>query len=134
MKFLLKLLVVTMFAYSSLLAHGMPNTPFGISSFVTSIPSFYTYEISRAKTPEEKRKAKLMKFVDENLEKLQVDIAKGEGETLDTYGSFYKIADMKAWRETLQESYEPIFFIGKVAKPSGGVYAYLDMLSRKFEP
>jgi len=120
---------------SFLLAHGIPDTPFGMTSFATAIPTFGSYDMTtRTKTPAEKRKAKLMKFVDDNLEQLQVEIAKGEGETLDTYGSFYKIADKKAWRETLQESYEPIFFIGKVAKPSGGVYAYLDMLSRKFEP
>jgi len=128
--------IVPIFALSHfmLFAHGQPDTPFGITSFVTAIPSFYTYDVSRTKTPTEKRKAKLMKFVDDNLEQLQIDIAQGEGETLDTFGSFYKIADMNAWRETLQESYGVIFFIGKKAKPSGGVYAYLDMLSRKFEP
>ncbi len=128
------LLLFLSFGFSTLLAHGQPDNPIGISSFVTSIPTFGTYGISRAKTPEEKKKAKLMKFVDDNLEELQIEIAKGEGENMDTFASFYNIADMKAWRETLQESYESIFFIGKVAKPSGGVYAYLDMLSRKFEP
>jgi len=120
---------------SFLLAHGQPNTPLGMTSFATAIPTFGTYDMTtRTKTPAEKRKAKLMKFVDDNLEQLQIEIAKGEGETMDTFASFYQIADMKAWREMLQESYEMIFFIANVAKPSGGVYAYLDMLSRKFEP
>jgi len=135
MKKVLKPLIFVTLSYSIVSAHGIPDTPFGMTSFATAIPTFGTYDMTtRTKTPAEKRKAKLMKFVDDNLEQLQVEIAKGEGETLDTYGSFYKIADMKAWRETLQESYEPIFFIGKTPKPSGGVYAYLDMLSRKFEP
>jgi hypothetical protein len=134
MKKVLKPLIVLTISYAVVSAHGQPESPMGMTSFVTAIPTFGTYEISRTKTSEEKRKAKLMKFVDENLEQLQIEAAKGEGETLDTFASFYKIADMKAWRETIQESYEPIFFIGKTPKPSGGVYAYLDMLSRKFEP
>jgi hypothetical protein len=134
MKKVLKPLIVLIFSCSVVSAHGQPESPIGMTSFVTAIPTFATSEMSRAKTPQEKRKAKLMKFVDENLEQLQIEAAKGEGETLDTFASFYKIADMKAWRETVQESYEPIFFIGKTPKPSGGVYAYLDMLSRKFEP
>lgn len=122
------------FSLSRVSAHGMPDNPLGMTTFVTAIPTLLTYDASREKTPKEKRKAKIMKFVDDNLEQLQVEIAKGEGETMDTFASFYKIADMKAWRETLQESYELIFFIGNEANSSGGVYAYLDMLSRKFEP
>jgi hypothetical protein len=132
---MLKIFMLLVLSLSCVSAHGQPNNPFGITSFVTAIPTFGTYDMTtRTKTPAEKRKAKLMKFVDDNLEQLQIEISKGEGETMDTFAFFYQISDMKAWRETLQESYEMIFFIGNVAKPSGGVYAYLDMLSRKFEP
>jgi len=135
MKKVLKPLIFVTLSCSIVSAHGQPDTPLGMTSFATAIPTFGTYDMTtRTKTPAEKRKAKLMKFVDDNFEELQVDIAKGEGETMDTFASFYKIADMKVWRETLQTSYQSIFFMGKVAKSSGGVYAHLDMLSRKFEP
>ena len=45
------------FSFSTVSAHGLPDNPIGISSFVTAIPTVLTYDISRSKTPEEKGKA-----------------------------------------------------------------------------
>jgi hypothetical protein len=113
---------VSLFAYTI-------ESPIDISLCTTVKTAFSTYDISRNRSLSEKKKIKVIKFIDDNKEQLQVDIAKGEGEVLDTYGSFYDISDKKAWRKTLQENYNEIFFIGKKAKSSEEVYSYLDSLS-----
>jgi len=48
-------------------------------------------------------------FIKANYVQIQIDIANGDGEHLDTLASFYNIKDIPAWKAYLQKNYTSIF-------------------------
>lgn len=49
------------------------------------------------------------KFVDDNMDKLALDISKGHGESLDTLAILLKIEDKKKFSSTLQANFDKLF-------------------------
>ena len=70
----------------------------------TMLPS-YTSVMHNAPHPYAKRK----RFIKENFESLKDEIAKGEGEHLDTLATLYSIDDVERWKHYLQTHFEEIF-------------------------
>ena len=50
-----------------------------------------------------------MKFVNDNMDKLALDISSGQGETLETLATLLKIEDKAAFSATLQANFENIY-------------------------
>jgi len=77
-----------------------------------------TTNISKPSDSKKPQISKSLQFIMDNRESLEVEVAKGEGETLDTLATLYhevKEEDQEAWKLKLQENYEQIFH------PNGGV-------------
>jgi len=99
--------------------------------FTTAAPTEYSSYLSEPSNSKKLQFPKSLEFIMNNREALEVEVAKGEGETLDTLATLYeelKEEDKEAWKLKLQENYEPIFH------PDGGVAAdeYVDYKLRSF--
>jgi hypothetical protein len=82
MKKIFKIITIFTCSLSLTSAHGMPDNPLGISTMVTMVPTLYVSDISKSKTPKEKKENTTIKFIENNFESLQIEIAKGEGKEL----------------------------------------------------
>ncbi len=56
------------------------------------------------------------KFVGDNMDALAVDIAKGEGEYVDTLAAMLEVSDTVAFKSTLQDNFDNIFTADSSAK------------------
>ena len=129
-----QLKITTLFYISTTLtqAYGMPDNPFAISSIVTVSPTLYVSHISKDKTPKERKAQRAITFIEENLETLQEEVAKGEGETLDTLATFFTINNTDSWKKYLQEHYQQVFFLNE-PRDVFSVYVYIeDITQREF--
>jgi predicted transcriptional regulator len=94
----------------------MPLEWWEIPFVITSSPSFTTTTSLDKKETPKGYTSETFEFVKNNRETLQVQVAKGEGEALDTLASIYKnmnehyITDIDKWKKTLQENYDEIFY------------------------
>jgi len=124
---------VTLFCITTSLAqaHGMPSNPLGISSIVTIAPTLYISDFSKSKTaPKERKGKKTIKFIEDNLETLKEEVAKGEGETLETLATFFTINNKSAWKAYLQKHYQQVFFLNK-PRDAFSVYVYIEDITRR---
>ena len=110
-------------------AHGIETwmVPF----LTTTAPTSYTTDSLTPSNSKQYQPSKSLQFIIDNREALEVEVAKGEGETLDTLATLYdelKEEDKEAWKLRLQENYEQIFH------PDGGIAAdeYVDYMVRSF--
>jgi len=120
--------VLALFTMTTLLsAHGLEWWMF---PFITTYaPTDYSTYISTPSNSKKPQISKSLQFINDNREVLEVEVAKGEGETLDTLATLYdelKEENKEAWKSKLQENYEQIFH------PDGGVAAdeYVDYMFR----
>jgi len=93
--------------------------------FTTVAPTEYSSYISEPSNSKKLQMSKSLHFIMDNREVLEVEVAKGEGETLDTLATLYdELNDKETWKSKLQENYEEIFH------PNGGVAAdeYVDYM------
>jgi len=130
MKTILKTFTLLHLTTSLIQAHGMPDNPFAISSIVTISPTIYISGISKSKTPKEKKADRTIKFIEDNLETLKVEIAEGEGETLDTLATFFTINNLTEWKSYLQEHYQQVFFLNK-PRDAFSIYLYIKDITRR---
>ena len=129
----MKKIIILPFIYSSfLLSHGLEwwMVPFAI----TSSPSIYTSASLEKKKPHG-YSSETFEFVRDNREELQIEVAQGEGELLDTLATFYDKMDKKyvpnreEWKAKLQKNYEKIFFIkGEPFSDEDVDYMLFDMI------
>ena len=56
------------------------------------------------------------KFVDENMDAIAIDIAKGEGEYVDTLATMLEVSDTVAFKAALQDNFDNIFTADASAK------------------
>jgi len=109
-------------------AHGQESwmTPF----FTTTAPTSYTTHISKPSGTTKPKISQSLQFIMDNREELALEVAKGEGERLDTIATLYKGIDKKnkdAWKLRLQENYEKIFSIDGVVTSD----EYVDYMFRR---
>ena len=132
MKTILKIIIIFQVTTSLTQAHGTPDNPFAISSMVTVSPTFYATHISKRKTPKKRKEEKTIKFIEDNLEILQEEVAKGKGETLNTLATFFTINNTTEWKTYLQEHYQQVFFLNE-PRDAFSVYVYIeDITQREF--
>ena len=103
------------------------NITIGTWTRVVDVP-FY-YHLSTPSNSKKPQMPKSLQFIKDNREVLEVEVAKGEGETLDTLATLYDEVNeenKEMWKSKLQENYEQIFH------PDGGVAAdeYVDYMFR----
>jgi len=111
MKKLLKITILSTTLSSSLFAHGQPDNIFGMSTMVSILPTVYVSNTSsHSKTPREQKKATAQKFIEENRESLEMEVAQGEGEKLDTLATLYDVKEKSQWKKSLQKNYKEIFY------------------------
>jgi len=111
MKKIVKTTIFATILSSSLFAHGQPDNIFGMSTMVTVMPTVYVSNTSsKSKTPKEQKQATAQQFIEENRESLEVEVAQGEGEKLDTLATLYEVKEKSKWKRGLQENYEEIFY------------------------
>jgi len=110
MKKILKTTILVTSISSSLFGHGQPDNVFGMSTILTFVPTLYVTKVSRDKTPQEKKRAEVQQFIEENRESLEVEVAQGEGEKVDTLATLYDVKEKASWKSSLQENYEKIFY------------------------
>ena len=120
MKKILKITTLVTSISSALFAHGQPDTVFGMSTLLTIMPTIYITEVSSHKTSTEQKEAQTQKFIEENRESLEVEVAKGNGEKLDTLATLYGVKEKELWKSSLQENYKQIFY-KKDAKPKSSI-------------
>ena len=130
MKNILRILIIIQITPILSQAHGMPDNPFAITSMVTISPTIYISGISKSKTPKKRKEEKTIKFIEDNLETLQEEVAKGKGETLDTLATFFTISDVGTWKTYLQEHYKQVFFLNK-PRDAFGIYVYINDITRR---
>ena len=128
----IKYLFISILSTPFLLAHGMPDNPLFLTTMSPTISTVYVGGISKSKklSPKAEERERIEKFVADNFESLQIEIAEGDGETLDTLATFYDIKDLKAWKSYLQVNYQKVFFLN-VPKDSFGVYVYIDDITKR---
>jgi len=106
-------------------AHGIEWWMF---PFITTYaPTDYTTHISTPDKSKEDSVSKSLQFIIDNRESLEIEVAKGEGEGLETLATLYvEIEDKEAWKLMLQENYAKIF------QPDGLVASdeYVDYMLR----
>ena len=100
---MIKVTLLTSCMSISLFAHGQPDNILGMSTMVSVAP---TVSITDNKSEEETKEAVAQKFINDNQETLQVEMAQGEGESLDTLATLYGIEDKEVWKSSLQEHYQ----------------------------
>ncbi len=113
MKPIITILITLTFTANILSASGQ-NHPAIMSTSVVSYPTLKLTEISGNSSHREdkksNKKASVEKYIKENLQDLEIDIASGAGERLDTLATFYEIEDLDTWKIQLQKNYANIFY------------------------
>jgi len=133
MKKVFKITLIATLLTPSLFAHGQPDNPLGMTTMVTLAPTVYVSNASsHAKGARGQRKAEAQEFIENNRESLEVEVAQGEGEKLDTLATLYKVEDKKEWRSGLQENYEKIFYKKDEPKSSFEVTGELTLFVEKY--
>ncbi len=120
MRNIVKITILITSISSSLSAHGQPDTVFGMSTLLTVMPTIYITEVSKEKTPKAQKELQAQKFIEENRENLELEVAKGNGENLDTLATLYGVENKESWKNNLQENYEEIFY-KKDDKPKSSI-------------
>ena len=111
MKKIVKIFIFTTTFMTSLLGHGQPDNIFGMTTLLSMMPTVYVSNISsQSKTAKEKKEIMAQKFIEENRESLEVEVAQGEGEKLDTLATLYGVEEKNKWKSELQDNYETIFY------------------------
>jgi len=80
------------------------KTMLGITFMPTILPLYTTIQ-HNAPRPYFKQK----KFIEDNFDDLKEEIAKGEGEHLDTLGGMFNLKDTNRWKLYLQTNFEEIY-------------------------
>ena len=80
------------------------KTTIGITFMPTILPLYTTIQ-HNAPRPYFKQK----KFIEDNFDELKEEIAKGEGEHLDTLGGMFNLKDTERWKRYLQTNFEEIY-------------------------
>ena len=108
-------------------AHGIETwmVPF----LTTTAPTSYTTDSLALLVSKKPKLSESLQFIMDNREDLELEVAKGKGERLDTLATLYvevSEEDQEAWKLRLQENYEKIFH------PKGDVAAneYVDYMLR----
>ena len=86
-----------------------------ITVMPTIIPTYITVQYFNP-PPHIKRKQKIEKFINENFDSLKEEIAKGDGEYLNTLAVLYEVTNIPLWKEYLQNNFEEIYQEGKNRK------------------
>ena len=111
------LLLSPLFSYAQ-----QPVIPFEflqMSTAITLMPTFLpTYVTIKHYNPQHqlKNREEIERFINENFESLKIEIAKGEGEYLDTLAELYNLKDKPSWKSYLQHHFEEIYQKGKEKK------------------
>ena len=128
----IRLLLISMLSSSLLLAHGMPDNPLFLTTMSPTLSTVYVTGMSKSKklSPKAEKRERIKQFISDNFESLQVEVAEGEGETLETLATFYDLHALKSWKSFLQEHYQEVFFLNK-PKDSFGVYVYIDDITKR---
>jgi hypothetical protein len=96
----------------------------------TILPTYVTVQHFNP-PPHVKRRQEIEKFFNENFESLKEEIAKGEGEYLDTLVLLYEVENTSLWKEYLQCNFEEIYQEGKSEKE---ILNHIDnVTNRKFK-
>ena len=80
----------------------------GATLMPTILPTYVTV-MHFNPPPYLKRQREIYKFIKENLESLKEEIAKGEGEYLDTLATLYELKEKERWKIYLQSHFNEIF-------------------------
>ena len=125
---LIFLLLFMLTINSSAKIHGISDlikTTIGITFMPTILPLYTTIQ-HNAPRPYFKQK----EFIEDNFDELKEEIAKGEGEHLDTLGGMFNLKDMERWKLYLQTNFEEIY---QNDKRQGDVIQYiLDITLNEF--
>ena len=99
------LFLLTMFLFSSNLKEGFRT----VTIFTTT-----TQQTTALYMSTKKGNSKRLTFIKDNIDDIQIQIAQGEGEHLDTLAHLYAIEDVAMWKNDLQENYSKIFAMNHV--------------------
>lgn len=80
----------------------------GATLMPTILPTYVTV-MHFNPPPYLKRQREIYKFIEKNLESLKEEIAKGEGEYLDTLATLYELKEKERWKIYLQSHFNEIF-------------------------
>ena len=98
-----------------------------MSTGATMSPTFttmnYTYE-----PPYLKKRKEIKNFINNNFETLKVEIAEGQGETLSTLASFYRINDLDKWKLHLQSHFKEVF----ISENSEDTFNYINEITHNY--
>ena len=113
-------------------AHGQEWWMFPF--FTTYAPTAYSTYLSTPSNSKKYQPSKSLQFIMDNREVLEVEVAKGEGETLDTLATLYELKeeDQEAWKLKLQENHEQIFHPGGYSAEGVASNEYVDYMVRSF--
>ena len=53
-------------------------------------------------------------FIEDNIEEIQIEIAQGEGEYLNTLAHLYAVENVATWKNDLQKKYLDIFAVNNI--------------------
>jgi len=131
MKKLSTFFLITLFMYAE--QPALPIEFLEMTTTVTVMPTVLPTYVTIAHfnpPPHVKRREEIKKFISENFEFLKVQIAKGEGEHLDTLGLLYELENVSLWKKRLQSSFEDIY---QEERSEEEIYTYIDdMTHREF--
>ena len=72
----------------------------------------------------------MKQFINENFESVKEEIAKGEGEYLDTLATLYEVENKILWKKYLQSNFIEIY---KETRSENEIFNYIDDITcRKF--
>ena len=109
MKNLSLIILLSFFSYAQEL--NLKNI-LGMTSGATVMPTIlptYVTVVHFNPPPGTKHREKIEKFMKENFEHLKEQIAKGEGEHLETLALLYELDDIASWKAYLQSHFEEIY-------------------------
>jgi len=131
MKKLSTFFLITLFTYAE--QPTLPIEFLEMTTVVTVMPTVLPTYVTIGHfnpPPDVKRRQKIKKFIIENFDFLKVQIAKGEGEHLDTLGLLYELENVNLWEKRLQSSFEDIY---QAERSEEEIYNYIDdMTHREF--
>ena len=132
MKKLSTFFLISLFSYAE--TPALPIEIFEMTSAVTVMPTILpTYVTVQHLNPPPgvKRREEIEKFMNENFDSLKEEIAKGEGEYLDTLALLYEVENITLWKDSLQNNFEEIYENGRTKQE---VLDYInDTTIRKFK-
>jgi len=122
MKLKILVMISILFTCHSLFAKGEGITDFfqmttGATVMPTILPTYVTV-MHYNPPPGTKRREKIQKFINENFDMLKEEIAKGEGEYLDTLATMYELRKKDEWKRYLQTHFNEIFLGTKTKEES----------------